>query len=69
MKFSGDIELMKSKQPVISSQCKLRRLWRPAVATQPPIASAHRRLLCQLVRGYSQLMLDRSWVRGYGETP
>ena len=55
--LSGDIELMKSKQPVISSQCKLRRLWRLAVAPQPPIASALRRLLCQLVRGYLLLML------------
>ena len=69
MKFSGDIELMKSKQPVISSQCKPRRLWRPTVAPQPPIANTLRRLLCQLVRGHSQLILDRSWVRGYGETP
>ncbi|WP_303155385.1 hypothetical protein [uncultured Prevotella sp.] len=43
-----------------SRQGKHRRLWRPAVATQPTIAGT---------RGTRNSICLHLWVRGYGETP
>ena len=63
-----------TKLQFTSCRGKLRRLWRPAVATHPPIAetpisavSRWNMLLSETHSSYSISL--RSWVRGYGETP
>ena len=72
----GNNELKRIDELLNRRRYKLRRLWRPAVATHPPIAEHQ---LCRVPMVAPQppiaetplslLLINCSWVRDYGETP